>query len=336
MNSKQWLKWAGGAALVAALLGGALAGTAQAQEAKRLKIGVMPKLVGIDFFNAVEKGAKEAGVELGVDVVYDGPVTNDVTKQAAIVDTWTVQKLDAICIAPNDPGAIAPALKKANRRGAKIVSFDADADPKSRDFFVNQATIDSVAKALVESLVRQTGPEAKYIYLTGSLTAVNQNQWMAAMEDYIKAHYPKMVNLSPTPKASEEDQALATQVTVDLLKTYPDVNGIFAMTSVALPGAAEGLRKTGNKSVVLTGLSTPKTMRAYIDEGVLKEFVLWNPVDLGYLAVTVAKQSVEGKLTPESTSIEAGRLGKLEVRNGEVILGEPTVFNKENIAQFDF
>ena len=306
------------------------------EAAKKLKIGVMPKLVGIDFFNAVEKGAKEAGAELGVEVVYDGPVTNDVTKQAAMVDTWISLKYDAICIAPNDPGAIAPVLRKAAQRGAKIVSFDADADPKSRDFFVNQATTQAIAKAVVESMVQQAGPEAKYIYLTGSLTAVNQNNWMAAMEEYIKATYPKMVNLSPTPKASEEDQALATQVTIDILKTYPDLNGIFAMTSVALPGAAEALKKSANKTVILTGLSTPNATRPYIEEGVLKEFVLWNPVDLGYLAVATAKGAADGTLTPESTSFAAGRLGTVQVSNGEVLLGEPTVFNKENIGNFSF
>lgn len=312
--------------------------TAAAPEAAagKLTIGVMPKLVGIDFYNAVEKGAKEAGAELGVEVVYDGPLTADVTKQAQMIDSWNARKLDAICIAPNNPDAIAPALGKAAKRGAKILSFDADAAPTSRDFFVNQATVEAIAKALVESMVKQAGPEAKYIYLTGTLTAVNQNMWMAAMEQYIKATYPKMVNLSPEPKTSEEDQALATQVTIDLLKTYPDLNGIFAMTSVALPGAAEALRKAGNKTVILTGLSTPKAMRTYIDEGVLQEFVLWNPVDLGYLTVAAAKLAAEGKLTPETTTIEAGRLGTVQVNNREVLLGDPLIFNKENIAQFDF
>jgi len=312
------------------------AGMARAAE-KKITIGVMPKLVGIDFFNAVEKGAREAGKQLGVEIVYDGPVTGDVTKQSAILETWIARKFDAICVAPNDPDAIAPVLKKARKRGIKVLSFDADANPAARDFFINQATYDAVARTLVETMVHGIGPEGKYIVLTGSLTAVNQNLWMEHMEQYRQAHYPKMQNLSPSPKTSEEDQALATQVTIDMLKTYPDLQGIYALTSVALPGAAEGLRKeNAYKKIFLTGLSTPSSMRGYVKEGVVKEFVLWNPVDLGYLAVTSAKAALDGTLNKQTKRLKAGRLGEVEVQGGAVLLGDPLVFTKDNIDKFSF
>ena len=85
-----------------------IAGAGWTQEAGKagLKIGVMPKLIGIDFFNATEIGAKEAGKELGVTVDFDGPVTSDVTLQAQMLETWIAKKYDAIAIAPNDPDAI--------------------------------------------------------------------------------------------------------------------------------------------------------------------------------------------------------------------------------------
>lgn len=316
---------------------GESAATQPAKAEKTIKIGVMPKLVGIDFFNAVEKGAKEAGAELGVEIEYDGPVTNDVTKQSALVETWIARKFDAICIAPNDPDAIAPALNKARSRGIKIITYDADAKPTARDFFVNQATYDTVAKALVETMAKGIGPEGKFIFLTGSLTAVNQNIWMDHMEAYRAEHYPNMVNLSQTPKVSEEDQALATQVTIDMLKTYPDLQGIYAMTSVALPGAAEALSKeNAYDRVFLTGLSTPNSMRTYIKKGVVKEFVLWSPVDLGYLAVQAATAMVRGEIDETASALEAGRIGEVSISDGEVLLGNPLIFNAENIDDFDF
>jgi len=304
---------------------------------KTLTIGVMPKLVGIDFFNAVEKGARKAGQELDVNVVYDGPVVNDVTKQSALVESWIARGFDAIAIAPNDPEAIAPVLRKAQQRGIRVVTFDADANPASRDYFVNQCTYDAVAEALVDTMAEAIGPEGSYIFLTGSLTAVNQNIWMERMEQYRKQKYPNMKNLSETPKVSEEDQALATQVTIDILKSYPDVDGIYAMTSVALPGAAEALRKEkAYHRVFLTGLSTPNSMREYVKAGVVKRFVLWNPVDLGYLAVHSAKGVVEGSITESTSSFEAGRLGQIQISNREVLLGEPTIFHAGNIDEFDF
>lgn len=331
MTRKTWLRVA--AALAVA---GLLAPAAPAQE-KKLVIGVMPKLKGIDYFNATEKGALRAAEELGVEVVFDGPSVNDVTQQSKMVETWITKKYDAIAIAPNDPDAIGVALKKARKRGLKVVTWDADAKADSRDFFVNQAAPDAVAKSLVDLMAQQVGPEAKYIIVTGSLTAANQNIWMAEMEKYRQATYPKMTNLSATPKASEEDQALATQVTTDSLKAYPDLQGIFAITSVALPGAAEALRKANvADKIFLTGLATPKAMSPYVKDNTCRKFVLWNPEDLGYLAVHAAVASVRGTLAAGAADFEAGKLGKVQLKGDEILLGAPLVFDKDNIDQFNF
>lgn len=306
--------------------------------AKRLTIGVMPKLVGIPFFTATEKGAKEAGEELGVNVVFDGPPKNDVQLQVQMLETWIAKGYDAIAVAPNDPDAIAPVLEKARKRGIKVIAWDADAKKEARDFFVNQCTSASVAQSLMDVMAEGAGPEAKYIIVTGSLTAANQNIWMAEMEKYRKEKYPNMINLSETPKVSEEDPALATQVTADSLKAYPDLQGIFAITSVALPGASEALRKSGMADkVFLTGLTTPNSMKEYIADGTVKKFVLWNPIDLGYLAVHAAAASAKADIKSGATSFAAGRLGECAVVNGdEIILGDPIVFSKENIDQYDF
>ena len=57
---------------------------------------------------------------------------------------------------------------------------------------------------------------------------------------------------------------------------------------------------------------------------------------LGYLTVNTAAQLAEGRLKQGLTSFEAGRLGKIEVRGTEVILGAPMIFDKTNVDQFDF
>jgi hypothetical protein len=65
--------------------------------------------------------------------------------------------------------------------------------------------------------------------------------------------------------------------------------------------------------------------------------VLWNPIDLGYAAVYVARAIVDGTFNPGDTSVAAGRLGDLQVVNGsEVLLGPPFIYTAENINDFDF
>jgi rhamnose transport system substrate-binding protein len=325
------------AAAAMAITGFAISTNAAAQDAaaggKKLKVGIMPKLVGIDYFNAVETGAKEAAKELGVELIWDGPVEPDVTKQAEMLDAWIARKVDVIAVAPNDPNALAPTLKKAMKRGIKVLTYDSDSTEDSRTAFVNQATAESIGFGLVDVMAEQIGGKGDVAVVTGSMTADNQNTWMKFMRQRIADKYPEMKIV--TTKPSEESQELAVQATQDLLKAYPNLKGIFGITSVALPGAAQAVQKAGKTGkIVVTGLSTPKAMKPYVDDGTVKTFILWSPVDLGYLTV-VAGKALAGDAKLGAT-IDAGRLGVKQVKGTQVLLGDPLRFNKENIDKFNF
>ena len=299
----------------------------------KLRIGVMPKLVGIDYFNACEVGARQAAEELGVELIWDGPITNDVTRQAEMLDTWIARRLDAICVAPNDPHALAPTLRRARERSIRVLTWDADSDADSRDAFVNMATYDAIAEALVDDMGRQIGGAGQVAIVTGSLTAANQNAWMERMRRHRAAAWPDMEIVTVRP--SEEDQQLAFQVSQDLMKAYPGLRGLFAITSVAFPGAAEAVRQGGRGGdVAVVGLATPNAMRPYVKDGTVESVLLWNPVDLGYLTVHAATRLVRDGALP--ASLPAGRLGTVAVADGEVLLGPPMRFTADNIDDFDF
>lgn len=298
-----------------------------------LTIGVMPKLVGIDYFNACEKGAQEAAKELGVTVVYDGPITNDVTKQAEMIDTWITRQMNVITVAPNDPHALAPTLKKAMQNGIKVLTYDADSDADSRHFFVNQATYEGIGYALVDIMAEEVGNSGDVAIITGSLTAANQNIWMEWMRKRQAEKYPDL-NIV-TVKPSEEDQQLAFQVAQDLIKAYPNLKGMWGITSVAFPGAARAVRESGySGKISVVGLSTPNSMREYVKDGTVKTVLLWNPIDLGYLTVYAAKKLHDEGALPEE--FDAGRLGKIKRNGQEILLGPPMRFTKENIDDFNF
>jgi rhamnose transport system substrate-binding protein len=73
-----------------------------------------------------------------------------------------------------------------------------------------------------------------------------------------------------------------------------------------------------------------------VKDGTVKKFVLWNAVDLGYLAVRVAVAAAKDEIKPGATTFDAGRLGAVKVVGDEIILGDPIVFDSNNIDQFDF
>jgi rhamnose transport system substrate-binding protein len=299
------------------------------------KICMMPKLVGIPYFNASEQGAKEAAGELDVELVYDGPTEAKAALQSQMIEQFIQQQCDAITVAANDPNALAPAMKKADNAGIATGAWDADVAPNARDVFVNQATFQAIGYGLVDVMAKQTGGKGKFLVVTGSLTAPNQVAWLKEMRERMKDKYPQMSIASVEP--GEEDLQLGIDITKNYLRANPDTAGVFGITSVALPGAAEAVQQIGRSGEVpVTGLSTPNEMKPYVNSGVVKEFVLWNPVDLGYLAVYVANAQVEGNL-PKSGTFKAGRLGEVKMlAEDEVLLGPPIVFSKENIGQYDF
>src|SRR5215212_3479241 len=299
------------------------------------RICMMPKLVGIPYFNAAEKGAKEAAKELKVDLLYDGPTEAKAALQSQMIEQWIQQQCSAITVAANDPNALAPAMKKAGDAGIKTGAWDADVAKDARQVFVNQATFDAIGYKLVDVMAEETGGKGKFMVLTGSLTAPNQVAWLKAMRERMKQKYPQMSIASVQP--GEEDLQKGIDITKNYLQANPDTAGVFGITSVALPGAAEAVKQMGlGGEVAVTGLSTPNEMKPYVNEGVVEKFALWNTVDLGYLAVYVANAQVEGNL-PKSGTFKAGRLGEVKMlAEDEVLLGPPLVFTQENIDQYNF
>ena len=124
---------------------------------------------------------------------------------------------------------------------------------------------------------------------------------------------------------------------MDVIKKYPQLKGIFGISSVSFPGAAEGVEQSGKiGEVLVTGLSTPNDMKKFVKNETVKSVVLWNTIDLGYLTVYVGDALARGKLEKGATKIQAGRLGEKQIVGDNVMLGDILVFTKDNIDQFDF
>lgn len=363
-RSEQRLRWHGShggrvrgvvAALLVMLLGigGSSAAEAKPEKdapgGKKITICLLPKKKGLPYFTTCAQGAEEAAKELGnVELIYDGPTDGSPEKAASMVDRWALQKVDVIAVSPNDPEVLRRALKKARDKGVKVITWDADASKDAREFFVNQATAKDIGYALVDAMARdiragmsRSGAEVAdadvagdVAIITATLTAANQNEWIKFMKERLE-HYPKLNLVAVKP--SNEDQRLAFQVTQDLMKAHPNLKGVFGISSVAFPGAAEAVKQAGKSGEVLvTGLATPNDMKAYVHDGTVKSVILWNTMDLGYLTVRVGAALASGELKAGATTIEAGRLGEKKIDGDQVLLGKILVFTKENIDQFDF
>ena len=310
----------------------ALAGLGTAQT-----VAMVPKFTNAEYFTATQQGGQEAADKLGLTFLYEGTVNADVDGQIQIIDSLIARGVDALIVSPNDPDAIVPVLEKAQEAGIEVVTYDADSSG-GRDFFMNQATFDSVGQGLVDALVEEAGPDASYAVVSATPTAANQNAWIEAMDAYSAESYPELEQVSV--QYGDDEPQKSFQVAQDLLNANPGLDAIISPTSVGFPAAAEAVEQAGLAGeVAVLGLATPNGMREFVERGTVNTVLLWNPVDLGYAAVYAANALLEGDLAAGDT-FSAGRLGEYTAEGDAVslqaLLGPPYRFTAENINDFDF
>ena len=297
----------------------------------------LPKNLGNPYFDTSDAGGEEAVEEFGGTFEEVGPQEASPDAQVQYINTAAQQGVSALVVSANDPKAICDAINEARDAGTKVVTFDSDTSEDCRDLYVNQASAEGIAKSQVDLVAEQIGDAGKVAILSASANATNQNAWIELMEKEITENHPD-IELVDTVYGDDDDQT-SFDKTAALLQSHPDLKGIISPTTVGIAAAARYLSDSSAKGkVALTGLGTPNQMREYVENGTVEAFALWNPGDLGYLAAHAAKALVDGDIEGKAgDTFEAGRLGEYTVEEGgSVLLGDPFVFNADNIADFDF
>src|SRR5262249_26669516 len=204
-------------------------------------VAMMPKAKGGPYFISCRAGAEEAARELGGELIWDGRTSLDAARQNELVENWITRRVDAIAVAVENRGGISSVLRKARERGIKVLTWDADAEPDARDFFVNQATPEGIANSLTDEAARLLGGQGQFAIITGALSAANQNEWIANIRKRLVEKYPKLVLATIRPSDDDRDKAFAETQTI--LRVNPAVKLVMAISAPAVPGAAEAVRQ---------------------------------------------------------------------------------------------
>jgi rhamnose transport system substrate-binding protein len=299
---------------------------------------LVPKNLGNPYFDAANNGAQEAATELGVSVLYQGSSTADATEQIQLINSLIAQQVNGLAISANDADALVPAGKEAIDAGIPVVSWDSAIAADGRTLHINQADAEGIGRAQVQMMADIIGGKGKIAILSATSTAPNQNEWIKWMEDELSKPEYADIELVATVYGDDEDEKSYNEM-MGLMKTYPDLVGVISPTSVGIAAAGRAVTDDGKVGTVfVTGLGTPNQLREYVKSGAIPQFALWSPVDLGYLAVYATDALATGKISGEpGDTFTAGKLGEYTVLEDKtVLLGPPTVFDADNIDDFDF
>ncbi|WP_319519188.1 rhamnose ABC transporter substrate-binding protein [uncultured Martelella sp.] len=319
-------------AIVGALISTAL--LAQGAQAADKKIALVVKALGIGFFEAAADGAEEAAKEIGdVELIYTGPTDTTAEGQIDVINSLIAQKVDAIAISANDPDALVPALKRAMQRGIKVVSWDSGVAPEGRMVHLNPSSNPLIGNMIIKLAADNLPDGGDVAVLSASATATNQNIWIEEMNK-VKGDYPGVEVVATVYGDDLFDKSY--RETQGLIQSYPDLKAIIAPTSVGVVAAAQAVTDEGKIGEInVTGLGLPSEMAAYVENGASKSFAIWNPIDLGYAAVMLSNDLIEGAEAEPSAELSMGRLGMLTLDDDNAgAMADPFVYDKSNIDQF--
>ena len=298
---------------------------------KPIRIAIVAKSLGNGFFNAVHLGGDEAAKSAGgVDVIFTGPTDTAAEHQIDVINALIAQHVDAIAISANDPDALVPSCKRAMQRGIKIMSYDSAVAKEGRTLHLADATDEAVGKACNDLAASACGGHGKIAVLSATATSTNQNAWIAAMKSDLPKHSGlDLVSVVYGDDLSDKSYREASA----LLQKYPDLAVIIAPSTVGITAAAKAVDDVGKSGrVFVTGLGLPSECAGAVEKGTIKSFAIWNPVDIGYAVIEVARALAAGKGAPGS-SVSAGRLGTIAFdADGDGTLGKPMVYDRSNIV----
>jgi rhamnose transport system substrate-binding protein len=306
----------------------------------------VPKGLGHPYFISCFDGAKEAAEEFGDEIFEVGPDDWSVEGQILVIESLIDQKVDAIGIAANDMDALAPVCKKAMEAGIPVVAWDAAVHQSARVTFVNQASFEGIGRGLAAGMGEEIGYEGEIAVLSATPQAPNQRKWLSWVFEELKDS--KYANVKLVDVVYGDDQTEKSyDKALGLIKAYPNLKGIIGLSAVACPAACAAVTDKGlSGELKVVGFGIPSTMKDYVLEGTCQQFLLWNTMDLGYVAATIMHKcctgEFEGKL---GEKVKMGRptMGEpdaeYEVIVGEdgdpyVLLGPPMKFDKSNIEKW--
>lgn len=296
------------------------------------QMGVVVKIGGIPWFNAMETGIKERGKQLGMDAWMVGPTSADPALQVRAIEDLIAKGVDIIGVVPNDEAALEPVLTKAKAAGIKVVSHEGPG-LENVDWNFELASAEGFGETHAELLAQKMGGTGKWAMFVGSLTVPLHNAWADAAKAYIAQKYPDMQLVGKRYGVAENvDDSRKTAL--DLMSAHPDLAGFLAFGSQGPIGAGravESRRKIGK--VFVMGPFSPGQGRKLVKAGAISGGFMWNPAEAGRVFVTVGNMLVKGEAFQDGMEIPGLGVIKPDRAERDIIVNNLIPINAKTVDE---
>jgi ribose transport system substrate-binding protein len=255
------------------------------------------KLLGVSlltqthaFYKELERSMRAAATERGYDLLVSA-CEMDPARQAAQIEDFVAQKVDALILAPCDSSAIVPHLAGPEAAGIPVFTIDIAAHGGKIVSHVASDNLEGgrlAAKTLAGLLNRR-----------GDVIIIDHPE-VASVQDRTKgfdeaiARFPD-VHVVGRPSASGQ-RAKAMAVTEDMLQAHKNLAGIFAINDDSALGALSVLKAANRENVVIVGFdATDEARDAIRHGGALKADIAQHPTEIGKAAIDAVFRHLNGQ-----------------------------------------
>jgi ribose transport system substrate-binding protein len=271
-------------------------------------IAVIPKGTTHEFWKSVHAGAEKAAQEMGVNIIWKGPLREDDREdQVKAVENFTNMRVKGIVLAPLDDTALVPAVTDAVRAGIPVVAFDSAI---KTDEIVSFVATDSYRGGILagEHLAKLLGDKGKVMMLRYAEGSASTAERERGFLDAIAAH--KGIEVVSANQYGGVTTESAFKASENLLSSHQGpgaltVQGIFCPNESTAFGMLRALEDDGFAGkVAFVGFdSSPKLVDA-LTKGHMNATVVQDPIKMGYLAVKALVDHLNGK--PVDKRIDTG------------------------------
>ncbi|QUH01382.1 substrate-binding domain-containing protein [Saccharopolyspora erythraea] len=264
-----------------------------------VKIAVVPKAIGFDFWEQVRVGAEcAASKQPDVKVHWDGvPAESDVSGQQNLLqDLLSKGDVNGLVYAATDAKALADITRTATQQGTTVVNMDSGTNPQPPDVPVFATNNVAAAEQGTDLLAKELGGQGKVAFIEFQPgTSTNETRAEGFKRGLAKNPGLKLV----AQQSSESDYNTALQVTQDILTANPDLNGIYAANEPSVLGAAEAVRQAGRVGQVkIIGWDTSEGEINALRQGVITGLIAQNPFKMGFASVDAAITKIRAQQRP--------------------------------------
>ena len=308
---------------------------APAAEGELGEIAIVAMAMGMPYFEAIETGAMAYAEANGYNVTFTGPASADAAAQANVIQDLISKGVAAIAVSPVDDVSLASTLQEAADAGIRVITYDLDmADPSTREFYV--APLDNVAMAehMAEVMAELIGGKGQVAILAGTVTSSVENQRIEVMQELYAEKYPDIEVVAVAE--GHDDMQLSLEAATNLMTAYPDLAGIIANSSVAVPAAGQAVTTAGKVGdVKVCGLATPNACKDLVHSGAIQAVQLWDNIYFGEVVVQTLVDLLNGVEISEGYTFEQFPKAYVTATN-EINIGETLDFTAENIDDYNF